>query len=61
MIVVVVGAGMGGLTAAKAVAPHFERVIVFDRDALPDVDMLAAAVDEAFEELRATVHTEDGG
>ena len=33
---VVVGAGMGGLTAAKAVAPHFERVIVFDRDALPD-------------------------
>src|SRR6202011_3575974 len=33
---VVVGAGMGGLAAAKAVAPHFERVIVFDRDALPD-------------------------
>jgi flavin-dependent dehydrogenase len=33
---VVVGAGIGGLTAAKAVAPHFERVIVFDRDALPD-------------------------
>jgi len=33
---IVVGAGMGGLTAAKAVAPHFERVIVFDRDALPD-------------------------
>ena len=31
-----------------------------DRDALPDVDMLAAAVDEAFEELRATVRTEDG-
>src|SRR5258708_12093838 len=33
---VVVGAGMGGLAAAKAVAPHFEKVIVFDRDALPD-------------------------
>ena len=33
---VVVGAGMGGLTAAKAVARHFEKVIVFDRDALPD-------------------------
>ncbi len=33
---VVIGAGMGGLAAAKAVAPHFERVIVFDRDALPD-------------------------
>jgi 2-polyprenyl-6-methoxyphenol hydroxylase-like FAD-dependent oxidoreductase len=33
---VVIGAGMGGLAAAKAVAPHFEKVIVFDRDALPD-------------------------
>jgi 2-polyprenyl-6-methoxyphenol hydroxylase-like FAD-dependent oxidoreductase len=33
---IVIGAGMGGLTAAKAVAPHFEKVIVFDRDALPD-------------------------
>ena len=30
---VVIGAGMGGLAAAKAVAPHFEKVIVFDRDA----------------------------
>jgi 2-polyprenyl-6-methoxyphenol hydroxylase-like FAD-dependent oxidoreductase len=27
---------MGGLAAAKAVAPHFEKVIVFDRDDLPD-------------------------
>jgi 2-polyprenyl-6-methoxyphenol hydroxylase-like FAD-dependent oxidoreductase len=27
---------MGGLAAAKAVAPHFERVVVFDRDSLPD-------------------------
>ena len=34
---VVIGAGMGGLAAAKAVAPHFEKVTVFDRDALPDV------------------------
>jgi 2-polyprenyl-6-methoxyphenol hydroxylase-like FAD-dependent oxidoreductase len=33
---VVIGAGIGGLAAAKAVAPHFEKVIVFDRDALPD-------------------------
>jgi hypothetical protein len=32
-----------------------------DRDALPDVDVLAATVDEAFEELRATVHTKDNG
>src|ERR1700677_256925 len=33
---VIIGAGIGGLAAAKAVAPHFEKVIVFDRDALPD-------------------------
>jgi len=33
---VVIGAGMGGLAAAKAVAPHFEKVVVFDRDSLPD-------------------------
>jgi 2-polyprenyl-6-methoxyphenol hydroxylase-like FAD-dependent oxidoreductase len=33
---VVIGAGMGGLAAAKAVAAHFERVIVFERDVLPD-------------------------
>ncbi len=33
---VVIGAGIGGLAAAKAVAVHFEKVIVFDRDALPD-------------------------
>jgi 2-polyprenyl-6-methoxyphenol hydroxylase-like FAD-dependent oxidoreductase len=33
---VIIGAGMGGLAAAKAVAPHFEKVIVFDRDALAD-------------------------
>jgi hypothetical protein len=32
----VVGAGVGGLAAAKAIAPHFEKVIVFDRGALPD-------------------------
>jgi diacylglycerol O-acyltransferase / wax synthase len=31
-----------------------------DRDALPDVDVLAATVDEAFDELRATVRSEDG-
>jgi 2-polyprenyl-6-methoxyphenol hydroxylase-like FAD-dependent oxidoreductase len=33
---VVIGAGMAGLAAAKAVAPDFEKVIVFDRDALPE-------------------------
>jgi len=32
---VVVGAGIGGLTAAAALADHFEHVIVLERDALP--------------------------
>lgn len=32
---VVVGAGMGGLAAAAALAPHFEEVLVLDRDSLP--------------------------
>jgi 2-polyprenyl-6-methoxyphenol hydroxylase-like FAD-dependent oxidoreductase len=32
---VVVGAGMGGLTAARALADHFEHVLVLDGDALP--------------------------
>jgi 2-polyprenyl-6-methoxyphenol hydroxylase-like FAD-dependent oxidoreductase len=31
----VVGAGMGGLTAARALADHFEHVLVLERDALP--------------------------
>ena len=33
---VVIGAGMAGLAAAKAVVPYFERVTVLERDALPD-------------------------
>jgi 2-polyprenyl-6-methoxyphenol hydroxylase-like FAD-dependent oxidoreductase len=33
---VVVGAGMARVAAAKAMAPHFEKVTVFDRDSLPD-------------------------
>ena len=32
---VVVGAGMGGLTAARALADHFEHVLILERDALP--------------------------
>jgi len=32
---VVVGAGMGGLSAAGALASHFEQVTVLDRDVLP--------------------------
>ncbi len=31
----VVGAGMGGLTAARVLADHFERVLVLERDTLP--------------------------
>jgi 2-polyprenyl-6-methoxyphenol hydroxylase-like FAD-dependent oxidoreductase len=32
----VLGAGMGGLTAARALVDHFERVLVLERDALPE-------------------------
>ena len=32
---VVVGAGLGGLTAAKVLADHFTRVILLERDELP--------------------------
>lgn len=32
---IIVGAGMGGLSAAGAVSAHFEEVIVLDRDELP--------------------------
>ena len=33
---VVIGAGMGGLASAKAIAPYFEHVTVLDRDILPE-------------------------
>ena len=33
---VIVGAGIAGLAAAAAVAPYFEKVTIFDKDALPD-------------------------
>ena len=32
---VVVGAGMGGLTAVRALAEYFERLVVLERDTLP--------------------------
>ena len=32
---IVIGAGMGGLTAARALAPYFEHVVVIERDRLP--------------------------
>jgi len=35
MKAIVIGAGMGGLAAAKALANHFGHVTVFDRDILP--------------------------
>jgi 2-polyprenyl-6-methoxyphenol hydroxylase-like FAD-dependent oxidoreductase len=33
---VVIGAGIAGLSAAAAVAPRYERVVLVDRDSLPD-------------------------
>src|SRR5215813_13985869 len=33
---IVVGAGIGGLTAARVVADYFERVVVLERDTLPE-------------------------
>jgi 2-polyprenyl-6-methoxyphenol hydroxylase-like FAD-dependent oxidoreductase len=33
---IVVGAGVGGLLAARALADHFDEVTIFERDALPD-------------------------
>ena len=33
---VVIGAGMGGLAAAKALSPYVDQVTVLERDALPD-------------------------
>ena len=32
---VVVGAGIGGLTAARVLADHFEHVLILERDVLP--------------------------
>ena len=34
-LAVIVGAGVGGLSAAAALAPSFDRVIILDRDILP--------------------------
>ncbi|MDW4810020.1 NAD(P)-binding protein, partial [Escherichia coli] len=32
---VVIGAGIGGLTAAKALSPFFDKITVLERDDLP--------------------------
>mgnify|MGYP001770913637 CR=1 FL=1 len=36
---VVIGASMGGLLAARALADHYERVTVLERDTFPEVGM----------------------
>jgi 2-polyprenyl-6-methoxyphenol hydroxylase-like FAD-dependent oxidoreductase len=33
---IVIGASMGGLLAARAVAEHYDRVTVIERDELPE-------------------------
>jgi flavin-dependent dehydrogenase len=44
---VVIGAGIGGLAAAKAVAPYFGKVLVLDRDALRQGPVARAGTPQA--------------
>jgi 2-polyprenyl-6-methoxyphenol hydroxylase-like FAD-dependent oxidoreductase len=44
---VVIGAGMGGLTAAGALADHFDNVVVLERDALPSEPTYRAGTPQA--------------
>src|SRR3979411_3482581 len=44
---VVIGAGMGGLTAAGALADHFDRVVVLERDTLPSEPTYRAGTPQA--------------
>ena len=44
---VVIGAGMGGLTAAGALADHFDQVVVLERDTLPSEPMYRAGTPQA--------------
>jgi 2-polyprenyl-6-methoxyphenol hydroxylase-like FAD-dependent oxidoreductase len=44
---IVIGAGMGGLTAAGALADRFERVIVLERDTLPSEPAYRAGTPQA--------------
>ena len=48
---VVVGAGMGGLTAARALADYFQRVVILESDRLP-----ADPLDRAGTPRRRHVH-----
>ena len=40
----VIGAGMAGLAAARVLADHFERVLVLERDGLPEHGAWAKAM-----------------
>lgn len=40
----VIGASMGGLLAARALSAHFDRVVVLDRDDLPDAPEVRSGV-----------------
>jgi 2-polyprenyl-6-methoxyphenol hydroxylase-like FAD-dependent oxidoreductase len=44
---VVIGAGMGGLTAAGALADRFDQVVVLERDTLPSEPMYRAGTPQA--------------
>ena len=44
---VVIGAGMGGLAAAGALADHFEQVVVLERDTLPSESTYRAGTPQA--------------
>jgi len=41
---VVIGAGIGGLTAAQALADFFEQVVVLERDTLPSQPVASAGI-----------------
>ena len=48
MRIAIIGAGMGGLAAAKAVAPHFEKVMCLAaEDAETDRILAEASIDRA--------------
>jgi len=44
---VVIGAGMGGLAAAGALANHFDQVVVLERDVLPSEAAYRAGTPQA--------------
>lgn len=44
---VVIGAGMGGLTAAGALADHFDQVVILERDTLPSEATFRAGTPQA--------------